>query len=194
MFISEREHITMFKIFIRTALILVLAHGLGTFALAQGTTGSVLGVVYDQSQAVLPGVEITATNTATGLTRSTLSDDQGRYVLAQLRVGPYSIQAELPGFQTSFREVTLTLQGDMVVDHTLTVGAAGTEIVVTGEAPLVETTSSSLVGLVDRPNLIPGGNNNPVLHGGRNPDEYFDYTQFEPAPPGIPGQPGSRNH
>ncbi len=140
----------MFKIFIRTALILVLANGLGAYALAQGTTRSILGVVFDQSQAVLPGVEITATNTDTGLTRTTLSDDQGRYILAQLRVGPYAIQAELPGFQTSVREVSLTLAGDVVVDHTLIVGAAQTEIVVTGEAPLVETTSSSLVGLVNQ--------------------------------------------
>ena len=140
----------MFKIFVRTTLVLVLAHGLGAYALAQGTTGSILGIVFDQSQAVLPGVAITATNTDTGLTRSTVSDDQGRYVIAQLRVGPYTIQAELPGFQTAVREITLTLQGDSVADLTLAVGTADTEIVVTGESALVETTSSSLVGLVDQ--------------------------------------------
>ena len=140
----------MFKIFVRTALILVLAHVLGAYALAQGTTGSILGIVFDQSQAVLPGVTITATNRDTGLTRSTVSDDQGRYVIAQLRVGPYSIQAELPGFQTATREITLTLQGASVADLTLPVGTADTEIVVTGESALVETTSSSLVGLVDQ--------------------------------------------
>ena len=144
----------MFKIFVRTALVLVLAHGLGAYALAQGTTGSILGIVFDQSQAALPGVAITATNTDTGLTRSTVSDDQGRYVIAQLRVGPYTIQAELPGFQTAVREITLTLQGDSVADLTLAVGTADTEIVVTGESALVETTSSSLVGLVDQQQIL----------------------------------------
>ena len=86
----------MLKIFFRTALIFVLAHGLGVYALAQGTTGSILGVIYDQSQAVLPGVSITATNTATGLTRTTLSDDQGRYVLAQLRSDPMRYRPSCP--------------------------------------------------------------------------------------------------
>jgi hypothetical protein len=117
--------------------------------LAQGTTGSILGVVYDQSQAVLPGVTITATHQGTGQQRRGLTDDQGRYVIAQLRVGGYAVQAELPGFQTTIQEITLTLQSDAVIDFTLTVGAADTEIVVSSEAPLVETTSSSLKGLVD---------------------------------------------
>lgn len=139
----------MFRILFRTVLILTLVQGLGALALAQGTTGSILGVVYDQSQAVLPGVTITATYQGTGQQRQGLTDDQGRYVMAQLRVGSYTVQAELPGFQTTLSEVTLTLQSDAVINFTLTVGAAGTEIVVTSEAPLVETTSSSLKGLVD---------------------------------------------
>ena len=140
----------MSNILFRTILILTLVHTFGALALAQGTTGSILGVVYDQSQAVLPGVAITATHQGTGQQRLGLTDDQGRYVLAQLRVGAYSVQAELPGFQTSIREIALTLQSDAVINFTLTVGAAGTEVMVTGEAPLVETTSSSLVGLVDQ--------------------------------------------
>ena len=140
----------MSKILFRTFLILTLVHTLGALALAQGTTGSILGVVYDQSQAVLPGVAIIATNENTGLQRAGVTDDEGRYVIAQLRIGPYAIQAELPGFQTSVRQITLTLQGSAVVDLTLTVGAAGTEIMVTGEAPLIETSSSSLVGLVNQ--------------------------------------------
>ncbi len=137
------------KFLFRTVLILTLVHTLGALALAQGTTGSILGVVYDQSQAVLPGVSITATHQGTGQQRQGLTDDQGRYVMAQLKVGTYTVQAELPGFQTTIRELTLTLQSDAVIDFTLTVGAAGTEIVVTSAAPLVETTSSSLKGLVD---------------------------------------------
>jgi hypothetical protein len=123
---------------------------MGTPLLPQGTTGQILGVVYDQSRAVLPGVTVTATNRDTGLRRDAVTDDQGRYVIAQMRIGRYALDAELPGFQSPVREVTLTLQGDLVVDFTLTVGAAATEIVVTGEAPLIETTSSSLKGLVDQ--------------------------------------------
>ncbi len=100
----------MSKILFRTVLILTLVHTFGALALAQGTTGSILGVVYDQSQAVLPGVAITVTHPDTGLQRESVTDDEGRYVIAQVRVGSYTVQAQLPGFQTSVREVTLTLQ------------------------------------------------------------------------------------
>ena len=78
----------MSKILLRTVLILTLVHTLGALALAQGTTGTILGVVYDQSQAVLPGVTITATHQGTRQQRQGLTDDQGRYALAQGHVHP----------------------------------------------------------------------------------------------------------
>ena len=102
--------------------------------LAQGTTGSILGTVYDQSQAVLPGVAITASEKDTGQKRTVVTDDQGRYTMAQLKVGNYMIQAELPGFQASTREVTLTLEGDIVANFTLGVSAAATEVTEIGRA------------------------------------------------------------
>ncbi|MBI2820839.1 MAG: TonB-dependent receptor [Acidobacteria bacterium] len=115
---------------------------------AQGTTVNILGRIHDQSQALLPGVTVTATGKDTGQTRTAVSDDQGRYILAQMRVGSYTLQAELPGFQTALREVTLTLEADTVVNFTLAVGGATTEITVTSEAPMIETTSSSVSSLV----------------------------------------------
>lgn len=135
---------------VRAVLVALLSSFVYTAALAQGTTGSILGTASDQSQAVLPGVGITATDRDTGQKRQTVTDDQGRYVLAQMKVGNYTVQAELPGFQTGSRDVTLTLEGDTVVNFTLTVGAAATEVTVTSEAPMVETTSSSVRGLVDQ--------------------------------------------
>ncbi|MBI2822121.1 MAG: TonB-dependent receptor [Acidobacteria bacterium] len=117
---------------------------------AQGTTASILGTVYDQSQAVLPGVTVTATELDTGQKRQALTDDQGRYTMAQMRIGRYRVEAELAGFQNASREVMLTLEGDAVINFTMTVGAAQTEITVTSEAPLVETASSTIKGLVDQ--------------------------------------------
>ncbi len=119
---------------------------LGTVVLGQGTTVNMRGTVYDSSQAVLPGVTVTATDAETGLVRTVITDDEGRYTIAQLRPARYQVTAELPGFQTASQQATLTLQGSSVVDFTLSVGAADTEIVVTSEAPLVDTTSSSVVG------------------------------------------------
>ncbi|MBI2822215.1 MAG: TonB-dependent receptor [Acidobacteria bacterium] len=120
-----------------------------TIALGQGTTVSILGTIYDQSRAVLPGVSVTATDKDTGQKRTAVTDDQGRYAMAQVRIGTYLLQAELPGFQTASREVSLTLEGDAVANFTLAVGAETTEITVTSEAALVETTASSVRGLVD---------------------------------------------
>ncbi|MBI2823037.1 MAG: carboxypeptidase regulatory-like domain-containing protein [Acidobacteria bacterium] len=125
---------------------------LGCFSaavLGQGTTVGILGTVYDESRAVIPGVTVTATNQGTGQQRIAVSDDQGRYHMAEMTVGKYHLQAELPGFQTSTREVTVTLEGDSVNNFTLRVGEVTTEVLVTAESPMVDTTSSTLRTLVD---------------------------------------------
>src|SRR5689334_10218650 len=58
------------------------------------------GTVKDQSGAVLPGVEIKVTQTDTALTRSTITDERGIYSIPNLPVGPYKLEAGLPGFST----------------------------------------------------------------------------------------------
>src|SRR5689334_19245112 len=63
-------------------------------------TAQINGAVKDQTGAVLPGVEITATQTETGISRSTVSDESGAYILPNLAVGPYRLEAALPGFRT----------------------------------------------------------------------------------------------
>ena len=124
--------------------------GLVAGPLAQGTTGSILGVVQDQSQAVLPGVTVTATSLETNQSRTAISDDEGRYRLPLLPVGPYEVQAELTGFSTEVRRpITLTIGSEAVVNFTLGIGALTERVVVTGEAPLVETSSAVTAGLVD---------------------------------------------
>ena len=69
------------------------------FAWAQATA-QIGGTVRDQSGAVLPGVEITATQTETGLVRKTITNETGSYVLSNLALGPYRLEAGLPGFRT----------------------------------------------------------------------------------------------
>ena len=71
--------------------------------LSQGSTAQITGTVRDQSGAVLPGVEITATQTSTGVSRMTLSDETGFYTLPNLPIGPYRLEAVLPGFRTYAR-------------------------------------------------------------------------------------------
>src|SRR5438477_708365 len=72
---------------------------LAAFGQAQGTS-QINGVVKDPSGAVLPGVEVTATQTSTNVTRQTVSDERGNFILPNLPVGPYKVEAALPGFRT----------------------------------------------------------------------------------------------
>ncbi|OFV95381.1 MAG: hypothetical protein A3H28_02260 [Acidobacteria bacterium RIFCSPLOWO2_02_FULL_61_28] len=119
-------------------------------AWAQLPTATILGVVRDPSGAVVPGVDLTARNVETGQTRRTLTGADGSYRLAALPVGNYEVQAQQAGFQTDVRRgLTLTVGQEAVVNFSLQVGAVEQTIAVTAEAPLVNTTSGSLGGLVD---------------------------------------------
>src|SRR5947209_159715 len=73
------------------------------------STAQVSGIVKDQSGAILPGVEVTATQTATGSKRSVVTNETGTYVLTNLPVGPYQLEAMLPGFRT-FVQTGIVLQ------------------------------------------------------------------------------------
>src|SRR4051812_12278419 len=69
------------------------------FAQTQGTA-QINGVVKDPTGAVLPGVEITATQTDTNQSRNTISSETGAFVLGNLPTGPYKVEATLPGFRS----------------------------------------------------------------------------------------------
>ena len=124
-------------------------------AWAQVRSGAVQGTIQDSTGAVLPGVEVTATNVDTGITRTVVSDDTGSYRITNLNIGNYEVSAGLPGFQTSVRSgIELTIRRNALVDFTLSVGEISERVTVTGEAPLVETTSSSLGDLIDRQTVM----------------------------------------
>jgi hypothetical protein len=81
----------------------VFSIGLLIFALTDGVvwaqgTAQISGSVKDSTGAVLPGVEITVTQTATGINRNAITDETGSYIIPSLPVGPYRLEAGLPGF------------------------------------------------------------------------------------------------
>ena len=129
-------------------IVLIAVAGLGS--LAAQTTGTILGTLKDQSGAVLPGAEITVTNIDTGISRTATSGARGEYRISGLAVGTYDIQAGLAGFQSGVRKgITLTIGREAVVDFSLQVGNVTEQVTVTGEAPLIETTSAVVGGVVD---------------------------------------------
>src|SRR5689334_4072514 len=85
------------RVLLMFALVMCLLTSLNASAQA---TAQISGTVKDQSGAVLPGVDITATNIATGIGRTTISTETGAYTLTNLVTGTYSIEAMLPGFRS----------------------------------------------------------------------------------------------
>src|SRR5436853_3490645 len=72
-------------------------------------TAQISGSVHDQSGALLPGVEVTATQTGTGISRSAITNETGSYILTNLPIGPYKLEAALPGFR-SFAQTGINLE------------------------------------------------------------------------------------
>src|SRR5437870_3064497 len=119
-------------------------------ALAQVNTATVSGTVHDESGAVLPGASVVIQNQDTGISRTVVTNETGRYSAAALGLGNYQVAVELPGFQRQVRSgITLTVGREAVVDFSLGVGTVSQTVEVTGEAPLVELTNANLGGLVD---------------------------------------------
>src|SRR5688572_13792233 len=88
-------------------------------ASAQVGGANVGGAITDGSDAVLPGVTITVTNTATGRTQTLVTNAEGRYRVVALQPGPYEISAELQGFGTVRRSVVLVVGAEATVDVAL---------------------------------------------------------------------------
>ena len=119
-------------------------------AFAQVNTGTISGTVQDASGAAIAGAAVTVRHVDTGTTRTLVTDTGGRYTAPDLPLGNYEVQAQQPGFQTEVRSgINLTVGREEVVNLALKVGQISEKVLVTGEAPLVESTTSALSALVD---------------------------------------------
>src|SRR3989338_1570676 len=118
--------------------------------LAQLPTGTILGQVKDASGAVVPMATVTVVNVETGQARTITTGNDGSYRAPALPVGRYTVKFEKTGFRTETQTgLVLEVAQELVMNTTLQVGATTQEVVVTGEAPLVNTTGSSLGGVVN---------------------------------------------
>ena len=119
-------------------------------AWAQTTTGGISGIVHDETGAVLTRVEMTIKNVETGISRSVVTDARGRFQAPNLSLGAYEVEAKLTGFQSQLRSgITLSVGQEAVIDFTLRVGDVSQTVEVHAEAPVIETTTSSVSGLVE---------------------------------------------
>jgi hypothetical protein len=111
----------------------------------QSATAEFNGSVVDQSGAVLPGAAVTLIEESTGLVRTAVSSDTGRFVLPAVQPGVYTVRAELSGFQTQSRTGVRILVGQAItLTLTMPIGSLTDQVTVTGAAPLIEVTQTTL--------------------------------------------------
>src|SRR5476651_959840 len=127
------------------ALLLLFTRG----ASAQSFQGGLRGALKD-SGGVIPGVEVTLTNEQTNIKRSTVTNERGEYVFANVDPGNYGVKATLQGYKTVDRgAVRIGTQQFLTLDLTMEVGAITENVTVTGSAPLIETSNASTGTVLD---------------------------------------------
>lgn len=128
----------------------ILFCALSSTALYGQNTAQINGTVSDASGAVLPGVEVTATQTATGAARTVVTNETGTYVITALPIGPYRVEGVLPGFRT-FSQTGIVLQvgTNPVINIRLEVGQVSETVEVQADAALVETRSTGVGQVID---------------------------------------------
>ncbi len=120
-----------------------------TPAIGQSTYATVSGTIADATGALIPGVTVTATNTATGVVTTALSNESGSYNIPSLLPGTYKVSAELSSFQTqSFTDVRLGNAEQVRLNFILKVGGVNTSVEVTVPVDTLLAVSSSSVGEV----------------------------------------------
>jgi len=165
----------------RACLLLVLSLVLpATCAWSQTQLATVSGTITDPSGAVVPGVSVTIVGQGTGLKRGVLTDRVGEYRFAGLPTGDYSVRVEKPGFHAEVREgVALVSGSESVINFSLIVGDLRQQITVNANASGIDSTTSTVSGLVAEPSLTKLPLNNQDL---------FSAVALEP---GVAPDPGS---
>ncbi len=119
------------------------------------STAQISGAVKDQSGAVLPGVEITVTQTETGIARTAVTNETGSYVLPNLPLGPYRVEAALAGFRTYVQTgIVLQVNSSPEINIQLEVGQVSEQVEVQANAALVETRSVGVGQVMENQRIL----------------------------------------
>jgi hypothetical protein len=166
------------------AFVLVLLVVLGTslFAQSQATTGVIEGTVSDATGGALPGVTVSLRNTATNFEQTQVTDGDGRFRGVLLPLGPYEVKATLSGFSPQLvKGVELNVGQTRTIDIRMSQAAVSEEIVVTAEAPLIETARTEGATRLDDEAMSDLPNN------GRN---FLELTKLTPGVTIVQGPDG----
>ena len=127
----------------------------GTAPGQSSTYARLVGTVTDQTEAVVPGVDVMAVANATNLTFEATTDDKGNYVIDKLIPGLYGVSAELPGFKREVKvDIPLEVSQVARVDFHLQPGEMIETIVVTGYLPIINTDDAELGAVIDESRIL----------------------------------------
>jgi hypothetical protein len=168
-----------------TLLLLLLAPG----SVWAQSTAQISGNVTDPSGAVLPGVGVTVTQTGTGISRSAVTNETGSYLLPSLPIGPYKLEAALPGFRTySQTGITLQVGSNPLINVRLEVGQVSETIEVQADATLVETRNTGVSQMIDNTRVLE------LPLNGRNVQELVLLSGVANVSTDTTLNPGTRNY
>jgi len=129
------------------------------------STGSIRGTVTDPTGAAIPNATVTVTNSATGIVRSSATNESGIYVFPNLPIGSYNLKISATGFKTENRPGLDLLTG-AVIDLTIsmTIGSQSTQITVTSETQQIETATSTVAQSITQQQMrdLPLNGRNPL--------------------------------
>ena len=125
-------------------------------AMAQTTSGSIVGKVTDPTGGVVAAAAVSVININTGIDTKSSSDGSGNFVVTPLPVGTYTVTVEAPGFKKwSSSGIVLNVQDRIGLNVVLEVGQVSETVEVVGAAPAIAVLLSSLVFLVPRLRTAP---------------------------------------
>src|SRR5207247_10748096 len=126
----------------------------GALVFAQAVS-QISGTVKDDSGAVVPGVEITATQTETGARRTAMTDETGSYILPNLPLGPYRLEASKAGFRSYVQTgIELQVGSNPVIPVVLSVGQVSESIQVEASTTSVETRSAGVGTVIETQRIL----------------------------------------
>jgi hypothetical protein len=132
----------MLRLLTRSLLIAALVAVAAPSYAQPAQTGTIQGVVNDETGGALPGVTVTITSQDRGFSRSTVTDEVGRYVFPAVPIGPYRIVATLQGFETAEATDNLVeVNRTTSIPLNMKVGALTDTVVVMGSSPIVDATT-----------------------------------------------------
>jgi hypothetical protein len=124
---------------------------LAAICVGQTHRGQLAGEVTDPSGAAVVGAELMLTNLATGIAQKMVTNERGVYLLANIEPGQYRITASAAGFKSFVQEpITVAVSAGLTLNIALALGDIAEKVIVTSEAPLLETASASFGQVVSQ--------------------------------------------